>query len=281
MKRVTATKPPEDLDGLKMLAAILNFDWDGGDEKQLKKLKSDLPPFYWLVVEDALKDRGKASIVQSELKADLLPIFASDGKVEPEDAETRIQKLLHKLNEAESKTEWAIEPVEYEREFWSRTGDPEEETTESGLRPLTPDEVKSKCVLLHTRAQLNLLGYRWHFGRTLGGLDEFGLSRQLLYQIILDAFRNESIARFRTCTHCKAFFVAEDARQQFCSDEHRNEFNNKKRLESGYFSNLRHKARAEALKKARALKRQGKSETEIEKETGLSTRILKREGVIL
>jgi hypothetical protein len=282
MKRVTTTKPAEDLDRLKMLAAILNFDWEGGDARKLEKLKSELPPSYpyWWVVEGGLKDRGKAKAVQNELKADLLPIFAPEGNVEPEAAHTQIDKLVHKLNEAEFKTKWDIDPVDYEWEFW---GDPAEEPEEpygSGLAPLTPDEVNSKIRLLYPSTQLNLLGHRWYFGRTFPGLEEFGFSRQFLYQIILDAFRNGSIARFRTCMHCKAFFVAEDARQQFCNDEHRNEFNNKKRLKSGYFSNLRHEARAEALKKARALKRQGKSPTEIEKETGLSLRILKREGII-
>ena len=276
MKRVTATKPPADLDGLKMLAAILNFDWEGGDATQLKKLKSELPFFYWIVVEDALKDRGKTKVVQSEVKADLLPIFASEGDIEPEDAHTRIRKLVRKLNEAESKTEWDIDPIEYE---WESTGDPDQPPKDYALRPLRPAEVESKSLHIYPTAELNLLGYRWHFGRTLGGLAKLGLSREILYQIILDALKSGSIARFRTCPHCKAFFVAEDARQQFCSDEHRIEFNNKQRLKAGYFSNLRHEARAKALQKARALKREGKSATEIQKETGLPLRVLKREGI--
>ena len=97
---------------------------------------------------------------------------------------------------------------------------------------------------------------------------------------MLNGFERRTIERLRTCPHCKAFFVAEDARQQFCGDQHRNEFNNKQRLESGYFTSLRHKARTRDLKKARGLKQQGKSATEIRKETGLSLRVLKREGVI-
>src|SRR5262245_54488508 len=275
MKRVTH----EDLDGLKVLAAFLNFDWDGGDSKQLEKMTKDVHPFYRVgVVEGALEDRGKAHAVQEELKTDLLPIFAPEGKVEPEQAETRIGHLIRKLNEVESKIEWDIEPKDFERESWGPTGDPEEERTEYGLRPLSPDKVKSKSLDIYPTGELNLLGYRWYFGRKRfqAGIDwDFG--RVTIYQIVLDAFRSGAIARFRRCLHCKAFFVADDDRKQFCSDEHRNEFNNAKRLQSGYFSDLRQKKRAATLKRARALKRQGKSASEIQKQTGLPLRVLNRE----
>ena len=67
MKRVTASKPPQGgLNGLKTVAAVLNFDWEGGNLKQLEKLKADLGGFYWLVViERVLKDRGKATMVET------------------------------------------------------------------------------------------------------------------------------------------------------------------------------------------------------------------------
>jgi len=279
MKRVTEMKPREDLGGLKVLAAILNFDWESGDSKQLEKLKKEVGIFYWLIVEEALKDRSKTKTTQNELKTDLLPIFAPEGEIEPEQAYSRIRDLIHKLNEVESKTEWRIEPIDYELEFWESTGDPEKEPTDWGLRPLSSKEVESKYLHIHPSTELNLLGLRWYFGRTFEGAD-YGFGRETLYQIILDAFRSGAIARFRRCLHCKAFFIAEDARQQFCSDEHRNDFNNKQRLESGYFKKRRGSKRKEDLTRARKLLREGKSPTQIAKETGLSERVLKREGIV-
>jgi len=149
---------------------------------------------------------------------------------------------------------------------------------------LAPAEAEWKFSHVRPSAELNLLGYRWHFGKKLFGgpatQENAGLSREVLYEIVLRAFESGAIERLRTCPQCNAFFVAEDARQQFCSDEHRNEFNNKERLKSGYFSDLRRRTRALDLKKARALKRQGKSITEIQKKTGLSPRVLKRAGII-
>jgi hypothetical protein len=278
MKRVTH----EDLDGLKVLAAFLNFDWESGDSKQLEQMTKDVHPFYRVVVvEGALEDRGKAHAVQEELKTDLAPIFAPEGKVEPEQADFRISQLIRKLNEVESKIEWDIEPKDFERESWGPTGDPEEERTEYGLRPLSPDEVKSKSLDIYPTGELSLLGYRWYFGRKRfqGGIDrDFG--RVTIYQIILDAFRSGAIARFRRCLHCKAFFVAEDDRKQFCSDEHRNDFNNKQRLESGYFEKRRRNNRQRQIAKARRLRREGKSLAQIAKETKLSLRVLKKEGIV-
>ena len=137
--------------------------------------------------------------------------------------------------------------------------------------PLNPDQVKSKSLHLDRTADFNLLDYGWYFGETLKAKDGVSGSREVIYHIILDAFKSGSIARFRACPHCKAFFVAEDARQQFCSDEHRNEFNNEQRLKSGYFTTLRHKVRTLDLKKARALKREGKSSSRNPKTNGTIT----------
>ena len=254
MKRVTASKQHKELNDLKVLAAILNFDWDGGDAGQLEKLINAIHPVYFLwVVGAALKDRKRAKSVQEELKADLLPILSPEGKVDPEKAYSRIKKFLRKLNEIESKAEWEIEPVDYEGE------------------PMFD---------MHPTAKLNLLGYRWYIGRTFGQARVLGFSREALYQSVLDAFESGTIERLRTCRQCKAFFVAEDNRQQFCSDEHRNEFNNKQRLSSGWFKDHRSRKRKRDLARARKLLREGKSPGEIAKATKLSQRVLKREGII-
>jgi hypothetical protein len=276
MKRVTETNAFEFWDrlNLKVLAALLNFDWESEDPKAVEKLTKEFRGPYRGIIQNALDNREKAKTVQAELKTDLVPIFAAEGEVTPEEASLRIEKLIRKLNEVDSKAEWNIDPIDYE---WTPIDPGDEETGDLVLRPLDPDEIEKNLALMNAREELNLLGYRWCFRRK--GLS-FGFSRETLYVMILEAFERGAIARFRTCPHCKNFFVADDARQQFCSDEHRNEFNNAKRLQSGYFSDLRRKRRTADLKRARALKREGKSPTEIQKQTGLSLRVLKRERIV-
>jgi hypothetical protein len=273
MKHVTASK--QALRDLKVLACILNFDWENGGASQLEKLITAIDPLeFILTVGDGLKDREKAKLIQEELKADLLPILAPEGDVEPEEAYSRIRKLLRKLNEVESKTEWQIDPIEYE---WATVAAPDGEP-DTALVPLPPDEVESKWIPgFNATAQLNLLGYRWLFG---GEFVDWDFSHEGLYQIVLDAFRSGAIERLRTCPQCKGFFVAEDARQQFCSDDHRNEFNNKQRLQSGYFKDRRGRKRKRDLARARKLLREGKSPAQIAKETKLPLRVLKREGLV-
>lgn len=282
MKRVTESKQRWDFEGLRALAAILNFDWEAGDSRQLEKLQKEIVIFHWIGVRDGLKNRKKAKLVQDELKADLLPILPPEGDVDPEKAYFRIHKLLRKLNEVEAKSEWEIDPIEYE---WESVVDPDG-APDTVLMPLPPAEAESKFLHMHPTAKLNLLGYRWHFGRTLkhfGGAatqKDHGFSREILYQILLDAFESGAIERLRTCPQCKIFFVAEDARQLFCSDEHRNEFNNQQRLKSGYFKDRRGGKRKRDLVRARKLLREGKSPAQIAKATGLSRRVLKREGIV-
>ena len=85
---------------------------------------------------------------------------------------------------------------------------------------------------------VELLGYKWFVG--LEGEEVDGtFSRDQLYLYIRDAFQIGVFDRLRICRRCKKFLVAEDARQEFCSDEHRNEFYNKQRLNVGYFKKRR------------------------------------------
>jgi hypothetical protein len=286
MKRVTAGKQRKKLYSLNVLAAILNFDWEGGDVKQLEELIMAIHPtasaLFLKMIElagDGLKDKRKAKSVQEELKADLLPILAPEGEVDPKAAYFRIRKVLGKLNEIPVRTEWDIEPIEYR---WEPVV-----TSEAGAPPLDlklfrlpPDEVESNLPDFNPTAELKLLGYRWHIGRRFEPHGGYNLSRVLYELLVLDAFESGTIERLRTCPECKAFFVAEDTRQHFCSDEHRNEFNNKQRLTSGYFKERRGGKRKRDLARARKLLREGKSPGEIARATGLSLRVLSREGIV-
>ena len=254
--RVTKSSERDDLIGLKVLAMVLNFDFEAGSARDLERLKR-LSPSDFANVESVLTkgdpdEKKRANGIRAELRADLEPIIAPEGEVSVSEAFLRIHKLLEKINKIEIKTLWGVEEAEDARDttwYWT------------------------------SRRTVELLGYKWFVGAQ-GVAADFAFSRDELYLKIRDAFQIGVFDRLRICPLCKKFLVAEDARQQFCSNEHRNEFNNKQRLKSGYFSNLRHEARTEALKKARALKRQGKAATEIEKETGLSLRVLKRERII-
>jgi hypothetical protein len=96
---------------------------------------------------------------------------------------------------------------------------------------------------------------------------DYSFSRVLYELVVLDEFESGTIERLRTCPRRKAFFVAEDTRQHFCSDEHRNEFNNKQRLKSGWFKDHRGRKRKRDLARARKLLREGKSAAQIAKET--------------
>jgi hypothetical protein len=100
-----------------------------------------------------------------------------------------------------------------------------------------------------------------------------------LYLIIRDALQKGVFERLRICHQCKAFFVANDARQRFCTEEHRNRFNNQKRVKNGSFNRYR-KNQKLALIHARRLRREGKSVSDISKATKLQVSVLKRHGIV-
>jgi len=266
----------DDLTGLKALAMVLNVDFEAGSPQDLKTLK-DLSPYdfanvEWVLTKGGPDEKKRANGIRAELRADLEPIIAGekDNEVSPTEAWWRIHKLLEKINKIGSKAVWGVEPVDHE---WVGSAEDGE------LIPKEAGDSGDTTWFWTSRKMVELLGYKWFVG--LQGHEVDGtFSRDQLYSYIRDAFQIGVFDRLRICRQCKNFFVAEDDRKQFCSNEHRNDFNNSQRLKSGYFSDLRHKARAQDLKKARALKREGKSATEIQKQTGLSLRILKREKVI-
>ena len=272
--RVTKSSERDDLIGLKVLALVLNFDFEAGSPQDLEWLKRlsryDFANVEWVLTKGDPDDKKRANGIRAELRADLEPIIAPEGKVSVSEAFLRIHKLLEKINKIESKTVWGVEPVDHKL-----VGSDED----AEFIPKEADDARDTTWYWTSRRTVELLGYKWFVGLEGEAVDGT-FSRDQLYSYIRDAFQIGVFDRLRICPQCKNFFVAEDDRKQFCSDQHRNEFNNKQRLESGYFSDLRQKARRRDLKKARVLKRAGKSIAEIQKETGLSVRVLKREKVI-
>jgi len=264
----------DDLIGLKALAMVLNVDFEAGSPQDLKTLKRispyDFATVEWVLTQGDPDEKKRANGIRGELRADLEPIIAPEARVSPTEAWGRIHKLLEKINKIGSKAVWGVEPVDYK---WVGSDEDGE------LIPKEAGDSGDTTWFWTSRKMVELLGYKWFVG--LQGHEVDGtFSRDQLYSYIRDAFQIGVFDRLRICRQCKNFFVAEDDRKQFCSDEHRNEFNNAKRLRSGYFSDLRQKKRAADLKRARALKRQGKSASEIQKQTGLPLRVLNREGII-
>src|SRR5262249_48970178 len=264
----------DDLIGLKVLAMVLNFDFEAGSPQDLKTFKR-LSPYDFSNVESVLTKSGpdekkRANGTRAELRADLETIIAPGGKVRVTEAFLRIHKLLEKINKIEIKTIWGVESVNYK---WAGSDEDAE------FIPKEAEDARDTTWYWTSRRTVELLGYKWFIG--VEGVEaEFAFSRVELYLKIRDAFQIGVFDRLRICPLCKKFLVAEDARQQFCSNEHRNEFNNKQRLESGWFRKNRRDNRQLQIVKARRLRREGKPPPQIAKETGLSLRILKREGIV-
>lgn len=135
---------------------------------------------------------------------------------------------------------------------------------------------------------LRIGGKRWlvdssfrYSANTLGPWS-YRLVRQMFYQPLISALETGEFKRLRRCKwrECQKFFVAEDLRQEFCSDQCRNTFNNKKRLKEGWFTEQRQKKRKRVLALARRLLRESKPLKEIMKASRLSERILRKAGLI-
>ena len=107
----------DDLIGLKVLAMVLNFDFEAGSPQDLKTLKRlspyDFANVEWVLTKGGPDEKKRANGIRAELRADLEPIIAPEGKVSADEAYGRIHKLLEKINKIESKTVWGVEPVDH------------------------------------------------------------------------------------------------------------------------------------------------------------------------
>lgn len=197
--------------------------------------------------------RGSSDLgekLQKEILGDLLPIVAPDRIPSQEECYSALDGLVRKINQMGYKHRWIIRPLKKETAipvyFWGTV--------------------------------VNIHGHRWMIERGMWTRPNL---RKALYCVIAAVLDGGLIMKLRRCDSCKKFFVSEDPRREFCSSQCRNDYNNKRRLETGYFSELRHKKRQRDLAKARRLSQEGKSPTEMVKEIpGLTLRILRREGLV-
>src|SRR5262249_43494690 len=116
----------------------------------------------------------------------------------------------------------------------------------------------------------------WYIKSTISSPN---IEEQIYYEMVRLLEAGE-LPLLRSCPECQRFFVGVDPRRDFCSDQCRHTFNNRPRLESGYFTILRHKKRDRSIQTARRLLREGKTLDAVMKETQLSVRVLERAGLI-
>ena len=90
--RVTKSTERDDLIGLKVLAMVLNFDFEASSARDLERLKS-LSSYDFANVESVLTkggpdDKKRANGIRAELRADLEPIIAGekDKEISPTEA---------------------------------------------------------------------------------------------------------------------------------------------------------------------------------------------------
>lgn len=104
--------------------------------------------------------------------------------------------------------------------------------------------------------------------------------RKMCYWALYQSLKTGEFSRLRKCPHCAKILVPEDPKRKYCPTGCKDTYNNERRKREGYFTDLWRMKRKNALARARALLREGKPLRVIEKETGLTRRILEREKLV-
>ncbi len=187
--------------------------------------------------------------VRREVLGDLLPIIAPEQTQDRKRSELVLKRLIAKINAMNYKIEWRLQRVK-----------------KRGPTPVW-------------RVIVNIHGYKWMLYKSMAFIPKS--PKLVLYCFVAMLLETDFLAKVRRCGGCKKFFVSDDPRQKFCNDQCRNEYNNNRRLKSGYFSDLRHDQRRREVARARRLSQEGKSPEEVVKEIpGLTIRILRRKGLV-
>lgn len=187
--------------------------------------------------------------VRREVLGDLLPIIAPERTQDRKRSELALERLIEKINAMNYKIHWRLQRVK-----------------KRGPTPVW-------------RVIVNIHGYKWMLYKNMEINPKS--PKVTLYSFIAAILETDCLAKVRRCGGCKKFFISDDPRQKFCNDQCRKDYNNKRRLESGYFSDLRHDQRRRELVRARRLFQEGKSPEEVVNEIpGLTFRILRREGLV-
>src|SRR5262245_58881885 len=117
--RVTKNTGNGGLRELNFLATILNFDFESGDLQDLKRKLAQHSRWYWALINTLCGKGGPdfktvANLTRAELRTQLEKLVSPNQKVGSLEASNTIDALLDVINNVEYKTEWCLDPVEYE-----------------------------------------------------------------------------------------------------------------------------------------------------------------------
>jgi hypothetical protein len=225
---------------IKRLIDFLNFNFERYSEKRLKDARLNS-------CELRAPDwRIAGKRLQKEIRDDLIPLIS--GRDIGLDC---LDSILDKASQLNLHFRWYAESTQYQE----------------SMRSLRPE-----------RRVLKLAGQKFIVRRQLTTFESF---RELFYGVIAESLENGSFSRLKICPECHRTFVPEDPKRRFCENKKcKDSFHNRERLERGYFRKTRKLRRDKQLKAARGLRLQGKGFSIIQEKTGLSRRILEREGLV-
>jgi hypothetical protein len=264
------------------LVEFLNLDF-----RKLPKFTSEQVEVFWYA-HVASKNPKLAEKVQKDLRLILTPLTNPRKRPTPEQAQRLMARLIRRANQVGFKATWSpFYRIEYDPNM--------KKDVVLGKMPgfsrgrvfrLRGEDAWGKAVL-----PINEESVMWIPVSTAAGKSEKvgwyvrstisspKIEEQIYYEVVR-LLENGELPLLRSCPECQRFFVAVDPRRDFCSDHCRHTYNNRPRLESGYFSKLRHKKRERNIQEARKLLSEGKTLDAVMKETQLSARILERAGLI-
>jgi hypothetical protein len=162
---------------------------------------------------------GLSSTLQTEILENIVPIIAPERKLTRKEVQELVERLVDKINDMDLRPQWQVKEFE--------EGDP---------RPVTGKVI-------------DVQGYSWAIIRhtQFSTRPKEQVVRNILYSLIAFALEMGKLTDLRKCGACDRIFVIYDVRRKFCSDDCRTAFNNKRRLNAGYFADLRKKKRDRAL----------------------------------
>jgi len=225
---------------INRLINFLNFNFERCSEKRLKDARLN---FYELRAPD-WRIAGKR--LQEEIRVDLIPLIRG----QPDLGLDCLDSLLDKISRLNLHFRWYAESTQHQGSM----------RRSLGLEQKVLKLARQKFIVCRQPST-------------------FKSFRELFYGVVAESLENGFFSRLRICPECQRVFVAEDPKRRFCENKKcKDAFHNRERLESGYFPKYRKLRRNRQLNAARKLR--GKGSSIIQEKTGLSRRILEREGLI-
>lgn len=198
---------------------------------------------------------GLAKRLYDELRRDLLPIIAPQREYRKREAQYVLRELVRKID-------WMN--FTYRRKLIH-------EADNYGRKP--------ELYPVRLEPRYPILGHKWRV-LSRASSSNVGPLYSSLYEAVIEVIETGELSLLKLCSVCQKFFTQLHGRQSFCSDRCRNEFNNRRRLDSGYFNKLRWDKRRRDIAKAKRLLQEGKSVNKVSAQLGLSLRILRKESLI-